>query len=125
MKEYNPDIKCAYCGDQMHIEKLRCKTCGVGIEGTFRLNTFANLDADEQDFVFKFILYSGSLKDIAEDLNISYPTVRTKLDKIIEKLKLSISANKGKKSKKEKVLELAENDRITVDAAEYIIKNIL
>jgi len=125
MKEYNPEPKCAYCGEQMHIEKLRCRSCGSGIEGNFRLNTFANLDSDEQDFIFNYILQNGSLKDLATEYNVSYPTVRTKLDKIIDKLKVSISQNKGRKSKKEKILELAENDVISIEAAEQIIRSIL
>jgi hypothetical protein len=44
------------------------------------------LPQDEQNFVLEFILTGGSLKAMAKKLNISYPTVRNKLDDIIEKL---------------------------------------
>jgi hypothetical protein len=47
----------------------------------------AQLSVEEQDFVLKFVKNSGSLKDMAKDLGLSYPTVRNLLDDIIEKIK--------------------------------------
>ena len=44
----------------------------------------------EEDFGFmrRFLLASGSLKQMAEEYGISYPTVRLRLDRMIEKIKL-------------------------------------
>lgn len=39
-------------------------------------------------FIKRFILASGSLKELAAAYGISYPTVRLRLDRLIEKLKI-------------------------------------
>jgi hypothetical protein len=44
------------------------------------------LPQDDQDFILQFVLHSGSLKKMALQMEISYPTMRNKLDDIIEKL---------------------------------------
>lgn len=45
----------------------------------------ANLDDEDVIFIKKFILASGSLKEIASQYHVTYPTVRLRLDKIIQK----------------------------------------
>ena len=47
----------------------------------------ASLSRDDQDFILDFIKASGSLKEMAALLKVSYPTVRNRLDEIIDKLK--------------------------------------
>ena len=48
-------------------------------------------DLDEQDltFVKRFLLASGSLKEVAAQYGVSYPTVRLRLDRLIQKIRLS------------------------------------
>ena len=45
------------------------------------------LDPKEQEFILKFVINSGSLKVMAKELNLSYPTVRNMLDELINKIK--------------------------------------
>tara|TARA_B100000780_G_scaffold159414_1_gene111417 strand:+ start:2324 stop:2497 length:174 start_codon:yes stop_codon:yes gene_type:complete len=45
------------------------------------------LSREDQDFILKFVLTSGSLKEMAKWMERSYPLVRNRLDEIIEKLK--------------------------------------
>jgi len=47
----------------------------------------ALLPEADQRFVIRFVLNSGSLKEMASELKLSYPTVRNMLNEIIEKLK--------------------------------------
>ena len=51
-------------------------------------------DLDEQDltFVKRFLLASGSLKEVAAQYGVSYPTVRLRLDRLIQKIRLSDTA---------------------------------
>jgi hypothetical protein len=44
------------------------------------------LDEDELGFVKQFLLVSGSLKDLASRYGVSYPTVRLRLDRLIQKI---------------------------------------
>jgi hypothetical protein len=47
------------------------------------------LEPDELNFVRRFVLASGSLKEMAEEYGVSYPTIRQRLDLLIEKLRRS------------------------------------
>jgi hypothetical protein len=46
------------------------------------------LDDEDMAFLKRFLLCSGSLKDLAEAYRVSYPTVRLRLDRLIEKIKI-------------------------------------
>lgn len=48
-----------------------------------------NLDEEDLSFIKKFILASGSLKEIAKQYNVTYPTVRLRLDKLIQKIHIN------------------------------------
>jgi hypothetical protein len=52
----------------------------------YPLPVLARLSTEEQDFILRFVKSSGSLKDMAKQLSLSYPTVRNLLDDIIKKI---------------------------------------
>ncbi|MBR5876991.1 MAG: DUF2089 family protein, partial [Alistipes sp.] len=41
---------------------------------------------EDQDFIVDFVLCSGSLKEMAQKMGLSYPTVRNRLDDLISSL---------------------------------------
>ena len=47
------------------------------------------LEDDELQFIKRFVLASGSLKEMADVYGVTYPTVRNRLNGIIGKIKLS------------------------------------
>ena len=49
----------------------------------------AELEDEDLAFVKKFLLASGSLKEVASVYGVSYPTVRLRLDRLIQKIRLS------------------------------------
>jgi len=49
----------------------------------------ANLEEEDFAFIQKFVLASGSLKEVAGQYRVSYPTVRLRLDKLIQKIRMS------------------------------------
>jgi len=56
------------------------------VSGLYDLPVLARLSPNDQQFVLQFVKCSGSLKDMAKYLNLSYPTVRNMLDDIIERI---------------------------------------
>ena len=52
----------------------------------------ADLEDEDLAFIKKFILASGSLKEVAGMYGVSYPTVRLRLDRLIQKIRLAESA---------------------------------
>ncbi|MCY2966203.1 MAG: DUF2089 family protein [Planctomycetota bacterium] len=51
------------------------------------------LDEDDLQFLRRFLLNSGSLKDLAADYGISYPTIRGRLDRLIAKVRAAEEPN--------------------------------
>ncbi len=82
-------IACPSCGGRLAVKRLRCEACETEVEGLFPLPPLASLPPDDQDFVLDFVKASGSLKEMAGLLKVSYPTVRNRLDEIIGKLNAS------------------------------------
>jgi hypothetical protein len=68
------------------VKSLHCAECDTTISGQFEVHPILRLSVEEQQFVMAFIRCSGSLKQMAADMGLSYPTVRNILDDIISKL---------------------------------------
>ena len=49
---------------------------------------FDRLSGEDLAFLKRFLLTSGSLKKVAEQYGISYPTVRLRLDRLIQKVEI-------------------------------------
>lgn len=65
---------------------MHCNECDTHIEGNYRLPVMMELSVVDQQFVLDFVKSSGSLKEMAQKLGLSYPTVRNRLDDIISQL---------------------------------------
>lgn len=102
--------QCSYCGSGMRITMLTCGECGLSHGGDFYTPRLYRLDPEDQRFIELFVLASGSLKQMAELLEVSYPTVRSRLDKLIEKLK---EISQQDEQRKQKVLQEIEAGRIS------------
>lgn len=50
-----------------------------------------SLTREDLDLVTQLVLHSGSLKDLAADYGVSYPTIRTRVDRTIARLKDAIA----------------------------------
>jgi hypothetical protein len=79
--------KCPSCEASVSVTRLTCPDCKTNLDGDFRLPKLLNLSEDELRFVTEFVMASGSLKEMARLRNQSYPTIRNRLNNIIERLK--------------------------------------
>ena len=78
---------CPSCQSQLKVKSLKCDVCQTEVSGLYELPALARLSPDDQQFILQFVKCSGSLKDMAKYMNLSYPTVRNLLDDIIERLR--------------------------------------
>ncbi|MDM1367887.1 DUF2089 family protein [Myroides marinus] len=76
-------IHCPSCESELKVTQLSCEHCQTIVNGNFSLPLLLQLTKEEQEFILAFFLNSGSLKQMALQMNISYPTVRNKLDDMI------------------------------------------
>jgi hypothetical protein len=80
---------------------------------------FGNLDDEDLNFIKKFILASGSLKEIASAYNVTYPTVRLRLDRIIQKIQ--IADDTQNEPYISLIKRLAVNEKLDFDTAKILI----
>jgi len=79
-----------------------------------------DLELEDISFIKNFILSSGSLKEVAKIYDVSYPTVRLRLDKLIQKIKLS--DNKQDEPFITFIKGLAVDSKIELETAKLIIE---
>ncbi|MFT4153478.1 DUF2089 family protein [Parafilimonas sp.] len=80
-------INCPSCDNALSVTTLQCNNCGTQVSGKYDLPLLLKLTQEEQDFVLGFFITSGSIKEMALQQGVSYPTMRNKLDDLIAKLK--------------------------------------
>ena len=78
-----------------------------------------NLDDEDVSFIKRFLLASGSLKEMARQYEVTYPTVRLRLDKLIQKIK--ISDDTESEPYIALIKRLAINDKLDFDTAKVLI----
>lgn len=76
---------------------------------------------EDEDLVFikKFILSSGSLKEMAGQYGVTYPTVRLRLDRLIQKIQ--IGEETGADPYISLIKRLAVNEQLELEAAKLLI----
>jgi len=92
------DTACPYCHGPMAVTRMGCSRCNVQIEAAFGSSRLGSLPVEHQRFIELFVLAGGSLKEIAEQTGVSYPTVRSRLDKVIAALREEIGRDAGPKA---------------------------
>jgi hypothetical protein len=70
---------CPVCGETLEVTRLHCRNCDTGIEGHFNVGAFDRLSPDQLAFAEKFIFHLGKLNSMEDDLGLSYPTLRSRL----------------------------------------------
>ena len=78
-----------------------------------------NLEEEDVVFIRRFLLASGSLKEVAHQYGVTYPTVRLRLDRLIQRIKMSESVEQEPYITL--VKRLALNDKIDFDTAKLLI----
>lgn len=79
----------------------------------------SDLEEEDLSFIKRFLLASGSLKEIARQYGVTYPTVRLRLDRLIQKIK--ISEDRESDPYIALVKRMALNDKLDFDTAKILI----
>ena len=79
-------VNCPSCQAQLKVKSLKCEQCQTEVSGSYDLPVLATLSENDQQFITRFVINSGSLKEMATELKLSYPTVRNMLNDIIERI---------------------------------------
>ncbi|MFN2144800.1 MAG: DUF2089 domain-containing protein [Anaerolineales bacterium] len=95
--------ECPVCHGELVVTSLSCRQCDTVIQGRFVTGPFANLSAEQLDFLEVFVKNEGKITHMEKDLGISYPTIRNRLHEVVRAL--------GYEPGKEETAPLTEEER--------------
>lgn len=104
---------CPDCRQPLKVSKMACPLCNIAMEGEFEVSPLGKLSSEDQAFVIAFVRHHGSLKKMEALFDISYPTVKNRLNAIAAALDKSFEAP----SPNSYVLEQLARGELTVDEA--------
>jgi hypothetical protein len=80
---------CPVCAGELEISRLHCASCGTTIEGEFGVGRFGRLSREQMTLLESFLRSRGNLKEMERALGISYPTVRARVESLVQALGLA------------------------------------
>jgi hypothetical protein len=108
----------------LEVRKLHCPECDTSIEGRFALCRFCYLNTEQREFAETFIRCRGNIKEVERELGVSYPTVRSRLDAVIQALGYKVEPEEPAPADeaRRKVLEALNRGEIKADEAVKLLK---
>lgn len=101
--------------------KIECADCNTIFEGKFDIPSLLKLSEDDLQFIIDFVKCSGSLKEMAAKQSISYPTLRNRLNILIEAIE---SIEIEKQTSKTDILKLLEAGKISATEAAKMLQKM-
>jgi len=105
----------------MAVNSLVCNGCHIELDGHFQFPRIARLSADHLKLAEAFLLSAGNLKELAATLDISYPTLRKRIDEMVAALtRLRTEDETGIK----RILMQIEKGEISAELGTRLIKEM-
>lgn len=114
-------ICCPSCLQSLQTTEVACSDCDIRIKGDFTLPRLARLPIETQKLIEQFVLCGGNLKIMAEELQTSYPTLRKKIDELIETMR---QLQKDDQSAVTVILDDIEQGKISSQKGVRLIKEM-
>lgn len=105
----------------MVVTQMTCAPCAAVISADFPMSRLAGLPVEHQRFIEMFVLAGGNLKEIAQQVGVSYPTIRSRLDKVIEAVRAEIAKTQRVRGN---VLDAVTPSKTNAEEAARLIKRI-
>ncbi|MGB3713552.1 MAG: DUF2089 domain-containing protein [Candidatus Promineifilaceae bacterium] len=118
----NPVIgKCPICGEKLEVTRLQCRNCDTEVGGHFALGRLYHLGPEQLAFVEIFIRCEGKINRVEQEMGLSYPAVRARLNEVIRALGYEVGeAGKEPISEEERKEILAQVSSGDISAEEAI-----
>jgi hypothetical protein len=114
--------QCPSCeSTRVHVSKIECEVCQTKFEGSFDIPALLKFSESDLHFILNFVKCSGSLKEMAIQQNVSYPTLRNRLNTLIEAIEKLEIKTKGSKLE---ILQLLEKGKISASDAAKMLKKL-
>ncbi len=73
-------------GASLVVERVRIPEKGIAVEGSFALPELARISLEDQVFITAFLRSHGSIKEMEQIFGVSYPTIKSRLNRIAGQL---------------------------------------
>ena len=98
---------CPVCKGKLIVKEFYCTDCGTTIKGEFTLGDILNLPKDKLEFLMDYLKLRGNLRELGNQMGVSYPTIRARFDELLEALGIESAAAK-KQQDEEKKAQISE-----------------
>lgn len=115
----NPVIgRCPICHETLEVARLYCRGCDTAIEGHFSLGHLYQLSPEQLQFVETLLRCEVKLNRVQEEMNLSYPAVRSRLNDVIRSLGYEVRDDGGPNPEQRRAIlqDLAEGKITSEDA---------
>ena len=87
--------QCPICGEQLNVVQLHCRNCDTTLSGQFSLGRLFHLSPAQLQFVETFMRCEGKITRVEQELGLSYPAVRARLNDVIRALGYEVGDSTG------------------------------
>ncbi len=121
---YSVPARCPVCGGSLRIREVVCESCHTQMRGEFSASTcrYCGLDAEQRQFLEVFLRCRGVYNCVERELNISYPTVKARLEALLQALGLAtVGEEKAEEmdvpNRRQAILDALDRGEITAEEA--------
>ncbi len=120
---YTAPTECSVCHNDMLVTRMVCRNCGTAVEGRFTLGPLFQLTPEQRHFVEIFIRCEGKLNRVQEELGLSYPTVRSRLEEAMRAMGYEVGEREeASDQRRQEILERLARKEISADRALELIQ---
>lgn len=119
-----PMALCPSCSTQLRVRRLVCPECGLAVEGEFATGRLALLAPEQQRFVEIFVTSRGNIREVEQVLGISYPTVRKRLDEVIEALGTEAVESAEETNRRNEILSQIERGELSAKEGARLLREL-
>jgi hypothetical protein len=121
---YPVPTACPVCHDDLLVTRLVCRNCGTALEGRFTMGRLFQLTPEQLHFVEVFLRCEGKINRVQEELGLSYPTVRSRLDEVIHALGYEVGQEReAGDERRQEVLERLARQEISSEEALQLMQD--
>ena len=119
-----PISNCPSCAARLRVARLECPECGLAVEGNFQSSRLALLSPEHQHFAEIFLATRGNIREVEQVLGLSYPTVRKRLDELVEALGADAVAAAGALNRRNEILSRIEKGDLTAKEGARLLREL-
>lgn len=118
--------QCPICKSTLHVTRLNCRNCDTTIDGHFTLGRLYQLSPEQLEFAEVFLRCEGKINRVEQEIGLSYPAVRARLNDVIRALGYEVGEQAAPRAVPEEVrrdvLNELQQGRLSAEEALQLLR---